>query len=78
MTFSVVFIYLEAEWEDDFNWCLDSLKCLMHDHLMSSIVVTDRDLALMNVEERIFPTSRHFLCRWHIRKNIIVHCKKNF
>ena len=38
----------------------------------------DRDLALMNAVERIFLTSRHFLCRWHIEKNIIVHCKKTF
>jgi len=47
MTFSVAFAYLKAKWKDKFSWYLDSLKCLMHDFLMSSIVVTDRDLALM-------------------------------
>ena len=44
MIFSVAFAYLKVEREDNFSWHLDSLKCLMHDRLMSSIVVTDRDL----------------------------------
>jgi len=78
ITFSVVFAYLDVEREDNFSWCLDSLKCQMHDRLMPSIIVNDKDLVLMNAIERIFPISRHFLCRWHIRKNIIVQCKKIF
>jgi len=45
---------------------------------MPSIVVTDGDLVLINVVERIFLTSRHFLCRCHLRKNIIIHRKKIF
>jgi len=69
--FSVIFAYLKVEREDNFSWYMDSLKCLMHGHLMSSIVVTDRDLALLYVVERTFLTSRHFLCIWHIKKK---HC----
>ena len=68
MTFSVAFAYLKAEQEDNFGWCLDSLKYLMHDRLIPSIVVTDRNLALMNIVKRIFSTYCHFLCRQHIRK----------
>jgi len=45
---------------------------------MPSVIITDRDLACMNAIEKIFPTSRHFLCRWHIRKNILAQCKKIF
>ena len=78
MTFSVVFAYLKEEQEDNFNWCLDSLKFLIHSRLMPFIVVTDRDLALANALKRIFPISRHFLCRWHIRENILGQCKKTF
>ena len=63
MTFSVVFTYLKAEQEDNFSWCLDSLKALMHGRLMSSVVVTDKDLVLVNAVKNIFPVSRYFLCR---------------
>ena len=72
MTFSVGFAYLEAKQEDNFNWCLDNLKSIMHGQLMPSVIVTDRDLAQMNSIERIFPTSRHFLCRWYLRKKILL------
>ena len=71
LTFSVAFAYLEAEWKDNFSWCFDSLKSLMHGQLMPPAIVTDRDLVFINVIERIFSFSRHFLCRWHIRKNIV-------
>jgi len=50
----------------------------MHGWQIPSVIVTDRDLACINVVEKIFPESRHFLCRWHIRKNILSHCKKIF
>jgi len=78
MTFSIAFAYLEAERKDNFCWCLDSLRSLMHGWNMPSVSITDRDLACMNAIEKIFPTSRHFLCRWHIRKNILTQCKKIF
>ncbi|KAH6777766.1 hypothetical protein C2S51_009078 [Perilla frutescens var. frutescens] len=32
----------------------------------------------MNAIEVAFPTARHFLCRWHINKNITANCKKKF
>ena len=66
MTFSVDFAYLEEEQDDNFSWYLDTLKALMHDQLIPSVVVTDRDLTLMNAVKKIFPVSRHFLYRWHI------------
>ena len=48
MTFSSAFAYLEVEREDNFSWCLGSLRSLMDSRLLPSIVVTDKDLALMN------------------------------
>ena len=76
MTFSVAFAYLEAEREDNFSWCLDRLRSLMYGWQLSSVIVTDRDLVYINAVEKIFPESLYFLCRWHIRKNILAHCKK--
>lgn len=78
MTFSVAFAYLESEREDNYSWALGSLISLMHRQLVPSIIVTDRKLALMNAIDRIFSTSRHMLCRWHIGKNIVTNCKKYF
>ena len=63
MTFSVAFAYLKVEHEDNFNWCLDSLKTLIHDRLMPFVIVTDRDLALVNAVKKIFHVSCPFLCR---------------
>ena len=71
MTFSVAFAYLEAEREDNFSWCLDSLRSLMHGWHMLSVIITDRDLACINAIEKILSISRHFLCSWHIRNNIL-------
>jgi len=77
MTFSIVFAYLKDEREDNFSWCLDRLRSLMHGWQISFVIVTDRDLACINAVEKIFPKS-HYLCRWHIRKNILAHYKKYF
>ena len=78
MIFSIAFAYLETEREDNFSWCLDSLRLLMHGWHMPSVIATDIDITCMSAIDKIFFTSRHFLCRWHIRKNILAHCKKIF
>ena len=33
-------------------------------------IVTDRELALMNAVDDIFPTTKHILCRRHVYKNL--------
>ena len=76
MTFSIAFAYLKAEREDNFSWCLDRLRSLMHGWQISSVIITDRDLACINAVKQKFQESRHFLYIWHIRKNILAHCKK--
>ena len=78
MIFSVAFAYFEEEREDNFSWCLDSLKCLIFYRLMPSMVVTNKVLALMNDVDKIFLTSRHFLCRWRIRKKTLLVIVRKF
>jgi len=68
MTFSIAFAYLETEREDNFSWCLDSMRLLVYDWQIPPIIVTDRDLTCINAVEKIFPESHYFLRRWHIRK----------
>jgi len=34
------------------------------------VIVTDRDLSLMNVVKTVFPNAMNLLCRFHIGKNV--------
>lgn len=42
------------------------------------MIVSDREIALMNSLNIVFPSSTHVLCIWHINKNILAKCKKYF
>ncbi|KAH9753465.1 protein FAR1-RELATED SEQUENCE [Citrus sinensis] len=78
MTFNVAYTYLSSEREDSYTWALDRLRGLMDNDFLPRVIVTDRELALMNAIEKIFPRANHFLCRWHISRNIMANCKKLF
>ncbi|XP_040361626.1 uncharacterized protein LOC112203005 [Rosa chinensis] len=65
------------ETEDNYTWALSRLRTLL-DHCTLSVFVTDRELALMNSISKIFPDSRHLLCKWHINRNVMKECKKKF
>jgi hypothetical protein len=41
-------------------------------------IVTDRELALINCLESLFPESKHLLCRWHVNMNVLAKSKKHF
>lgn len=78
MTFNVGFAYLESEREDNYIWALERLKTIMQDDMLPTVIVTDRELALMNAIEKIFPSATNLLCRWHISRNVLANCKKLF
>jgi MULE transposase domain len=40
--------------------------------------VTDRELALMNTIDNLFPSSGYILCIWHINMNILAIYRKHF
>jgi len=35
-----------------------------------TVIISDRDLALMNAIEVVFPEATNLLCRFHINKNV--------
>lgn len=78
MTLSMTFVFLQHEWEDNFNWALDVLRCIIYDNALSNVIVTYRELALMNAISWVFPTTTHLLCRWYINKNVLAKCNKLF
>ena len=38
------------------------------------VIVTDRELALMNAVQTVFSESHNLLCIWYINKNVLVNC----
>ncbi|KAH1261042.1 Protein FAR1-RELATED SEQUENCE 5 [Glycine max] len=76
MTFFAGFAYLEAERVNNIVWALERFRGLFlrHDRL-PLVIVTDRDLTLMNAVKTVFPESTNLLCRFHIDKNVKAKCK---
>ncbi|XP_050888704.1 uncharacterized protein LOC127093845 [Lathyrus oleraceus] len=63
LKFSIGFAYLEHERKDKFKWALEKLKeFFSFEKFLLNVVVTDRELALMNAIEVVFPNSTHLLC----------------
>ncbi|XP_028051733.1 uncharacterized protein LOC114256313 [Camellia sinensis] len=54
-TFSVGFAYLQYEKEDNYAWALGILRSLMDENSLPNVIVTDRELSLMNAIATIFP-----------------------
>ncbi|KAH1197209.1 Protein FAR1-RELATED SEQUENCE 5 [Glycine max] len=65
MTFSAGFAYLKAE------RALERFRGLfLRNDRLPIVIVTDRDLALMNAVKTVFPKCTNLLCRFHIDKNV--------
>ncbi|KAL7206120.1 hypothetical protein ACSBR2_018931 [Camellia fascicularis] len=54
------------------------LLFVMDENTLPSVIVIDRELALMNLICTVFPAITNLLCRWHIGKNVLANCKKMF
>lgn len=84
-TFYLGFAFLMEEKEDDYVWALEQVRSLYDGFSMREgpgVLVTDRDLALMNALDKIFPSSygipHGILCAWHIQKNILAKASTVF
>lgn len=78
-TFVLCQAFMRSEHEDKYEWLLKQLKkhCFAN-HIPVSIISTDRDLSLLNAMRTELPKVKHFLCRWHISKNVLAHIPKVF
>nr|CAG8652006.1 14323_t:CDS:1 [Entrophospora candida] len=77
-TFFSCFAFLKDEKEADYEWALTCISKIFNGMSHPKVIVTDRELALMNAIGRIFPGAHHLLCIWHINKNILAKCKRHF
>ncbi|KAL8539394.1 hypothetical protein ACS0TY_001135 [Phlomoides rotata] len=78
MTFCVASVYFLAEKEKNYQWALGILRDLLGDVSLPTVIITNREKALMNAIATKFPESKHFLCTWHIDRNVLAKCKGDF
>ncbi|KAL5184309.1 hypothetical protein HKD37_17G048031 [Glycine soja] len=65
-----------GECENNVVWSLKRFQGLfLSRDALPAIIVTDRDLALMNAVKIVFPKATNLLCRFHIDKNVKAKCK---
>lgn len=74
----VALIFMNAKKETDYLWALTTLREALGEDSLFEVMLTDRELALINAIDKIFPTTSLFLCRWHINKNVVKACKEHF
>lgn len=77
-TFCIAVAYLVSERENHYVWALKRLQLIMLDCdvEMPSVIVTDREIALINAINIVFPQAAHILCKWHIQKNILAFIQR--
>jgi len=76
MTFSAAFAYLEGECLNDVVWALERFRGIfLRRDVLPQVIVTDRDLTLMNAVKTVFPECTNLLCSFHINKNVKAKCK---
>ncbi|MFQ6620300.1 hypothetical protein Gotur_001022, partial [Gossypium turneri] len=76
-TFSIAFAFIINKKEENYNWALTCLKLTLEECMYPRVIVTDRELALINACQQVFPDATQVLCRWHITENIKKHCRQS-
>ncbi|GAO52328.1 hypothetical protein G7K_6407-t1 [Saitoella complicata NRRL Y-17804] len=76
-SFTSALCFLSRETREDYLWAMCMYSELM-DYFTPLVIVTDRELALMHANAKVFPTAAKLLCRWHIEKNVVTNCKSAF
>lgn len=63
---------LENEKEETFEWLFENfLKCMFSKY--PKAIITDQDKAMGNAIKKVFSSTRHRYCAWHIRKHELEH-----
>ncbi|XP_057493207.1 uncharacterized protein LOC130778715 [Actinidia eriantha] len=76
LTLSAAIAYLQFERANNYTWALDMLRILMDESTLHLVILTYRELVLMNGIGRVIPEARDLLCGWHINKNVMAKCKR--
>lgn len=77
-TFSIAFAFMHNEKTVNYTWVLNCLKLTLDQCMLPRVIVTDREMALLNACKEVFPDAAQLLCRWHIEQNIFKRCRQSF
>ncbi|XP_062093910.1 protein FAR1-RELATED SEQUENCE 5-like [Humulus lupulus] len=70
IVFAVALLYDETE--ETYTWVLEEfLECMKNKP--PPVVVTDVDHAMAKAIQKVFPTSVHRLCAWHLQNNVTIN-----
>jgi hypothetical protein len=80
MTPQFAVAFLSGEKKPDYTWTMECFIELLDRESIPrpKCFVTDRELALLNTLDDLFPKSDHILCRWHVNMNVVAKTKKHF
>ncbi|CAO1631758.1 unnamed protein product [Parajaminaea phylloscopi] len=76
-TFTAGYALLAKEDSISYEWALRAFQ-VVGAWPTPAVIVTDRDLALMNAIKQVFPESRNLLCRWHIGRAVKAKITEHF
>jgi hypothetical protein len=79
-TIQTALCFLSREKDIDYKWAIVQYQGILQDEGIPNplLFVTDRELALMNTLDFLFPNTNHVLCTWHVNMNILANCRKHF
>jgi hypothetical protein len=79
-TIQVGLCFLSGEKKEDYNRATAQFTDVMRAYNISEplSVVTDRELALMNILDEIFPETSHILCSWYVNMNMLANCRQHY
>ncbi|KAF5822950.1 putative MULE transposase domain, FHY3/FAR1 family [Helianthus annuus] len=77
-SFCIAHAVICKERRGNYVWVLERIKSILHECMMPRVIVTDRELALINACSKVFPNATRLLCQFHIEQNIVRQCKKGF
>jgi hypothetical protein len=71
-------VLMQEEKETDYTWALTTFGEMLKEKDIDppTVIITDREEALMNAVEAVFPAADSLLCRWHQNKDVIAFCRK--
>ena len=71
---------MASETKFDYTWVLRQVKALYLQMELPdpTVIGTDMERSLMLALRAQFPRTNHLLCIWHINKNVVANCKRQF
>jgi len=76
-TIHVAQVFLRTEKKENYEWALAQIHKMMQDNNIDppQVFFTDREEALLNALEQVFPRVPALLCLWHVIKRVETHAR---